>query len=159
MSDELKDMTTMIRLSRLDHFGIEVTDLDRAERFYTETLGLSIRHRIGRHQILLDCGDAVLALIQVERVKTDGAANIRHPFGRGHWAFEVSGDDFRTAQASFARAGIPIHGPVDWGDHDCLYFIDPDGNLLELINNERLGAGVQGSGSRQQGVPTPSPEP
>ncbi len=124
---------------RLNHAVLFVADLDRAEQFYTETLGLAVRHRIGRHQVLLDCGDAVLALIQVEQVATDGEANIGHPFGRGHWAFEVSGDDFRRAQAGFTRAGIPVHGPVDWGDHDCLYFTDPDGNLLELINNERLG--------------------
>ncbi|HEX2173511.1 MAG TPA: VOC family protein [Dehalococcoidia bacterium] len=128
----------MIRLTRLDHFGIEVTDLRRAERFYTETLGLPVRTRIGDHQVLLDCGDAVLALIRVEAIAVDGEANIRRPLGRGHWAFEVSGDDFRRAQAGFTGAGIPVHGPIDWGDHDCLYFTDPDGNLLELINNERL---------------------
>jgi extradiol dioxygenase family protein len=23
--------------------------------------------------------------------------------------------------------------PIDWGDHECLYFLDPDGNLLELV--------------------------
>ena len=149
----------MIRLTKLDHFGIEVTDLDRAERFYTETLGLAVRQRIVRHQVLLDCGDAVLALIQVERVQTDGAANIRHPFGRSHWAFEVTGDDFRRAQANFTQAGIPIHGPVDWGDHDCLYFTDPDGNLLELINNERLAGTADGSAGREPGTPTPNPEP
>lgn len=128
----------MIRLQRLDHFGIEVSDLARAERFYTETLGLTVRHRIGDHQVLLDCGDAVLALIRVRQVLADGPGNIAHPFGKGHWAFEVSGDDFRRARAGFAASGVPIHGPVDWGDHDCLYFTDPDGNLLELINNERL---------------------
>jgi hypothetical protein len=23
--------------------------------------------------------------------------------------------------------------PIDWGDHDCLYFLDVDGNLLEVV--------------------------
>lgn len=130
----------MIHLQRLDHFGIEVSDLGRAEEFYGGVLGLRVRTRIGRHQILLDCGAAVLALIEVAQVNADGPANIQNPFGKGHWAFEVSGDDFRRAQAGFAERGIASHGPVDWGDHDCLYFTDPDGNLLELINNERLDA-------------------
>jgi len=33
----------------------------------------------------------------------------------------------------FAKRGVPHHAPIDWGDHDCLYFVDPDGNLLELV--------------------------
>jgi extradiol dioxygenase family protein len=28
---------------------------------------------------------------------------------------------------------VPFHAAIDWGDHECLYFLDPDGNLLELV--------------------------
>ena len=24
--------------------------------------------------------------------------------------------------------------PIDWGDHDCMYFLDLDGNLLEIVS-------------------------
>jgi len=33
----------------------------------------------------------------------------------------------------FGERGIPHHAPIDWGDHECVYFLDPDGNLLELV--------------------------
>ena len=45
-----------MKLERLDHFGVEVTNLARAERFYTSILGLAVAARFG-DQVLLNCGD------------------------------------------------------------------------------------------------------
>ena len=44
-----------MKLERLDHFGLEVGDLARAEEFYTRVLGLAVVARLG-DQVLLDCG-------------------------------------------------------------------------------------------------------
>jgi catechol 2,3-dioxygenase-like lactoylglutathione lyase family enzyme len=55
-----------MKLEKLDHFGIEVRDLARAERFYAEVLGLALVTRFG-DQILLDCGGQNLALFEVPR--------------------------------------------------------------------------------------------
>jgi catechol-2,3-dioxygenase len=27
-----------------------------------------------------------------------------------------------------------VSKPIDWGDHDCFYLTDPDGNLIELMS-------------------------
>ena len=48
--------------------------------------------------------------------------------GKSHHAFEVGWDDLKAAETLF-----------DWGDHDCLYFLDPDGNLLELVGYRPKG--------------------
>ncbi|MGH8013611.1 MAG: VOC family protein, partial [Candidatus Binataceae bacterium] len=56
------------------------------------------------------------------------------PLGKGHHAFRVSGADFAAAAQRLNQAGVETAKPIDWGDHDCMYFLDPDGNLLELIN-------------------------
>src|SRR5207249_11718029 len=53
-----------MRLLELDHFGLDVADLDRAERFYTEVLGLEVAQRFGHHQVLLRCGRQMLALFE-----------------------------------------------------------------------------------------------
>ena len=42
-------------------------------------------------------------------------------------------DDFAVARERLSAAGVETAAPIDWGDHDCMYFLDPDGNLLELI--------------------------
>ena len=59
---------------------------------------------------------------------------ISHPLGKGHHAFTVSRVDFEAARGNFAKAGVESAAPIDWGDHDCLYFLDPDGNLLEIVS-------------------------
>ena len=125
-----------MKLERLDHFGIEVAELARAESFYTNVLGLSVVARFG-DQVLLDCGGQNLALFEVPRAPLDAASRqsiISHPLGRGHHAFKVSRDDFAVARERLAKAGVESAAPIDWGDHDCIYFLDPDGNLLEMVS-------------------------
>jgi catechol 2,3-dioxygenase-like lactoylglutathione lyase family enzyme len=125
-----------MKLERLDHFGIEVRDLPRAERFYVEVLGLSIVARFG-DQVLMDCGGQNLALFQVSRpplTAAERAQVISHPLGRGHHAFRVSREDFLSAPHRLNGAGVETAQVIDWGDHDCLYFLDLDGNLLEIVS-------------------------
>ena len=122
----------MIHVKRLDHFGVDVSDLDRAERFYVEVLGMSVAMRLP-DQRLLRYGDGSCALF-LKRDRVPGAlALIEHPLGESHHAFEVPWEDLERARRLFAERGIPYHAPIDWGDHECLYFLDPDGNLLELV--------------------------
>jgi catechol 2,3-dioxygenase-like lactoylglutathione lyase family enzyme len=125
-----------MKLERLDHFGLEVADLAHAERFYTEVLGLAVVAHLG-DQTLLQCGDQNLALFQVAReplTQGERRDRIKHPLGRGHHAFRVSRMDFAAARARLQDAGVECATPIDWGDHDCLYFLDPDGNLLEIVS-------------------------
>jgi catechol 2,3-dioxygenase-like lactoylglutathione lyase family enzyme len=122
----------MIRVRRLDHFGVDVADLDRAERFYTEVLGMTVEMRLP-DQRLLRYGDGNCALFRKPDRPAGGLDQIADPLGKSHHAFEVSWDDLETARRLFAERHIPHHAPIDWGDHHCLYFLDPDGNLLELV--------------------------
>jgi catechol 2,3-dioxygenase-like lactoylglutathione lyase family enzyme len=125
-----------MKLERLDHFGIEVADLSRAEQFYVEVLGLTVAARFG-DQVLLECGDQNLALFRAARPPLDPAARrdrIDHPLGKGHHAFRVSREDFAAAEQRLTAAGVETARPIDWGDHDCRYFLDPDGNLLEIVS-------------------------
>lgn len=129
----------MIRVTRLDHFGVDVSDLERAERFYVDVLGMSVEMR--RHdQRLLRYGDGACALFLVPDRIPGGLALIDDPLGKSHHAFEVSWADLLRARRLFVERGIAHHAPIDWGDHECLYFLDPDGNLLELVGyRERPG--------------------
>lgn len=125
-----------MKLERLDHLGIEVADLARAERFYTQVLSLIVVAHLG-DQTLLQCGDQNLALFQVAREPLTPAERhdlIARPLGRGHHAFRVSREDFESARSRLDEAAVEYATPIDWGDHDCLYFLDPDGNLLEVVS-------------------------
>ena len=83
--------------------------------------------------MLLSYGDGNCALFLQPNREPGGLDQIRSPLGKPHHAFEVAYADLVAAQALFAARGIPFHTPIDWGDHDCLYFLDPDGNLLEIV--------------------------
>jgi catechol 2,3-dioxygenase-like lactoylglutathione lyase family enzyme len=125
-----------MKLERLDHFGIEVNDLASAERVYTEVLGLTVVAHLG-DQTLLQCGPQNLALFQVKRpplTLEQRNDRITHPLGKGHHAFTVSRSDFEAARERLAQAGVESARPINWGDHDCLYFLDLDGNLLEIVS-------------------------
>jgi catechol 2,3-dioxygenase-like lactoylglutathione lyase family enzyme len=125
-----------MKLEQLDHFGIEVNELAPAERFYTEVLGLAVVAHLG-DQTLLRCGPQNLALFQVRRPPLTPAQRhelISHPLGKGHHAFKVNRADFEAARERLAQAGVETARTIDWGDHDCMYFLDLDGNLLELVS-------------------------
>ncbi len=122
----------MLQVKRLDHFGVDVADLARAERFYTELLGMTVEMRLP-DQVLLRYGDGNCALFWKPDRAPGGLDQIENPLGKSHHAFEVSWEDLRLALVLFKARGIPHHAPINWGDHDCLYFLDPDGNLLELV--------------------------
>jgi catechol 2,3-dioxygenase-like lactoylglutathione lyase family enzyme len=121
-----------MQVRRLDHFGVDVADLSRAERFYTDVLGMTVRMRLD-DQVLLSYGSGSCALFFKPDREPGGLEQVKSPLGKSHHAFEVSWDDYQSAQGLFAERRIPHHAPIDWGDHECLYFLDPDGNLLELI--------------------------
>ena len=128
-----------IRIQKLDHFAIYVTNLARAEKFYGEHLGMAVRARIGAEQVLMECGDTILALFAKPNLQTPvepGAP--ADPLGRVHFAVNVSKEDWQAARAELAAAGVPLSAPIDWGDHDCFYLTDPDGNLIELMRWRKL---------------------
>ncbi|MBI2158510.1 MAG: VOC family protein [Candidatus Rokubacteria bacterium] len=121
-----------MRVRRLDHFGVDVADLGRAERFYTEVLGMTVEMRLA-DQVLLRHGGGNVALFWKPGRAPGGREQIEDPLGKAHHAFEVSSEDLGAAPGLFAERGVPFHAPIDWGDHECVYFLDPDGNLLELV--------------------------
>jgi len=61
-----------MQLLELDHFGLDVSDLERAEEFYTKVLGLEVAQRFGRHQVLLRCGSQMLALFERQDLHPHG---------------------------------------------------------------------------------------
>jgi catechol 2,3-dioxygenase-like lactoylglutathione lyase family enzyme len=137
----------MLRVRRLDHFGVDVADLDRAERFYVDVLGMSVEMRLPDQRLLRFDGGNCALFLKPDRVP-GGRDLIEHPLGESHHAFEVSWEDLERAPRLFAERGVPQHAPIDWGDHRCVYFLDPDGNLLELVGYSRSRSPDPAAGRR-----------
>jgi len=130
---------------QVDHVGIEVSDLKRAEQFYVGLLGLDVCLRLP-DQLLLQCGSQRIALFENRSRTPAGRDQLDDPRGKAHQAFLVSKDDLWASKKVFETQHVAFHEPIDWDDHHCLYFLDPDENLLELVHAPVVS-------------PSPSPRP
>src|SRR5262245_60800627 len=127
----------MITTTGIYHIGIPVNDVERAEKFYTEVLGMKIaklnRDDMGDHQNRADrrSGNGMVVLfqrpkpIEKDALKEDGAT---------HDAFTVSPEHFESAAQKLKDWEVQVHSiptvvrPSGRG----FYFFDPDGILLQL---------------------------
>ena len=123
---------------------LEVADLDRAERFYRDVLGLTVVERWGddRPAVWLALGrESFLGLWPRE---TGGAKAIHH--GRGgahvHFAIRVPLGTLDATQARLEALGIPVEAGWDFGrGNRAIYLDDPDGNVVELTERTTLWDG------------------
>jgi catechol 2,3-dioxygenase-like lactoylglutathione lyase family enzyme len=127
----------MIATKGVYPIGIPANDVERAVKFYTEILGMTIaklnRDDMGDHLNRADlrCGDSMVVLFQKpvplakDALKEDGAT---------HQAFTVSPEDFELAAEKMQDWGVQVHSipTVERATGRGFYFFDPDGNLLQL---------------------------
>lgn len=123
-----------MKFTRIKETCIYVTDLQRTKEFYVDKLGLSlISIAAGRH-IFFRAGESVLLcfIADVTRKET-----IVPPHGASagvHFAFEVERQDYDEAIQEIEKAGIQIIHHHNWkGGIRSFYFHDPDGNVVEIL--------------------------
>jgi catechol 2,3-dioxygenase-like lactoylglutathione lyase family enzyme len=135
--------------SRVLETCIYVDDLDAAERFYHDVLGLEVLSRMPGRQVFFVCGDAVFLVFDrsatsaVEGV-VNGARIPRHgTTGAGHVAFAATDEEITAWRRRLAEAGVAIESEVRWprGGRS-IYFRDPAGNSVELAMPEIWGLEV-----------------
>lgn len=127
----------MIKTMGVYHIGIPSNDIDRAVKFYTEILGMTIaklnRDDMGKGLSRADlrCGDSMVVLFQRPKA-LDGEFIERE--GATHHAFHVTREDFELAKQKMKDWGVRIHSTpaVDRPSGSGFYFFDSEGNLLQL---------------------------
>jgi len=147
-------------IQAIDHINIVVTDLARSVKFYTEVLGFiktkkaylegewierivglrGVRGRVA--YVVAPAGEPRIELLCYESPHgEDPAANRRaNTVGLRHIALRVDNMSATVARLRAAGAeifGEPVHVPVgvvkhDAGEKTLVYFLDPDGVILEL---------------------------
>ena len=112
---------------------IYADDLDAAERFYTEVLGLEKYSGFGvAISFRTDCGvllifDPAKAILPNRGVPSHGAR------GPGHLAFAMPAAELEAWRAHLSEQEVAIEMEVNWEQGGTsLYFRDPAGNSIEL---------------------------
>jgi catechol 2,3-dioxygenase-like lactoylglutathione lyase family enzyme len=115
--------------------AVYVDDLDRAEQFYRDVLGLAVIGREpGRHVFFrVGAGSVLLAFNAGATLKGDllPAHGARGP---GHFALGIPASTLGEWRDRLPERGVLIEKEVVWpGGGQSLYFRDPAGNSVELL--------------------------
>ncbi|MBT3366787.1 MAG: VOC family protein [Nitrospina sp.] len=124
-----------MQLKGIHHIALNVTDLDRSEHFYTDVLGFNVTHRFskGLRHIMLDTGNALLALFETPDLNMESALEQLSDKGYMHFAFETNREEFIKIIDELKDKKVPVDsGPVVRGEGESIYFKDPDQNHLEI---------------------------
>lgn len=121
----------MIKTQGVLHFSLAVADLDRSRKFYEGVLGLKVVEQSPR-MVFLQTGDDYLILAKGNdpiKYGTNKASPVHH-------AFKVKPEDFQSSIDHLRQNGVEVFNienraeGVFWGPQ--AYFLDPDGNKLEI---------------------------
>src|SRR5689334_12289630 len=103
-----------MNICRIKETCLYVHDLEKAQNFYQDVLGLPlIAYLPGKH-LFLRAGESVLLLFNPDdsRLKTSPPSHFGG--GKQHFAFEVSDDDYEKTKQELIAKGIVIIDTVIW---------------------------------------------
>ena len=120
---------------------VYATDLEAAERFYTQVIGLEKHAREDGRHVFFRCADGMVLIFNPQHTSTvrtsvgDAELPLHGARGTGHLAFAVHESDIAAWRAHLARCGVEIESEVHWPQGGTsLYIRDPAGNSIELAS-------------------------
>jgi catechol 2,3-dioxygenase-like lactoylglutathione lyase family enzyme len=128
------DAPLPFQLRKLGHVVLNVSDIERSVRFYTELLGLAVSDRYPDTMVP---GGMVFMRCNADHhgVALVGGARRNEASSLNHFAFEVATlDEVFRARAWLSKHAVPIvfEGRRRAGCQIAVEFQDPDGNNLEV---------------------------
>lgn len=120
----------------IGHIVLNVSDVERSTQFYRDIIGFELaRMRPDRSGAFLTCG-VVHHNLALFKAPAGAQPAEKGQIGLNHFAFQV--DDYKALQAAHERltsANAVIDHIVDHGMTRSVYFLDPDGLMMELYCN------------------------
>ncbi|MFN8641926.1 MAG: VOC family protein [Candidatus Binatia bacterium] len=133
-----------MKVTRIDHVGILVADLEAAVRFYTETCGLEAgpietRDQPPIRRCCIRVGEAELELIEARDPHQTMARLLPHQ-GPGIYHIGLRVADVDAAAAELAGQGVPLADAIREGGDMRIQYLHPDaaqGTMIELVTRKR----------------------
>jgi catechol 2,3-dioxygenase-like lactoylglutathione lyase family enzyme len=125
----------MMQVKEILEVCLYVHDLDAAQAFYQDVLGLELLSRVEGRHAFFHCGARVLLLFNAAETCKGEGVPVHGTSGDGHICFAIHADELPAWEAHLQSHGVEIEQRVTWSDRgDSIYFRDPDGNSLELAS-------------------------
>ena len=119
--------------------ALYVDDLDAAEAFYREALGLAVIAKVAGRHVFFRCGGGVLLLFNAEATRNPPPPDAKLPVpphgmtGQGHLCFAADAGEIEAWKAALEGKGIAIEADFEWPNGGrSIYFRDPAGNSIEF---------------------------
>ncbi len=119
--------------------ALYVADLDAAEAFYGDVLGLERITKVDARHVFFRCGQGVLLLFQPDATVVPPAPDARLPVpphgtrGQGHLCFAATAAEIDRWKADLQARDVAIEADFEWPQGGrSIYFRDPSGNSLEF---------------------------
>jgi glyoxylase I family protein len=115
----------------LEHVGIASPDPERLTQWYVERLGFVVNYHnpVSKTSFVKAPDGSMLEIISSDGERGPGATKTP---GLRHLAIEV--DDFQQDYARLKASGVEfMTEPAVSGGNSVVFFKDPDGNILHLI--------------------------
>ncbi|MDS0476450.1 VOC family protein [Natrinema sp. 1APR25-10V2] len=122
-------------MDAVDHINLDVDELEPCYEFYRDRLELELvrppEDFQGAHA-MFRAGETVVTLAETGRAENWGERGLDHPLDKAHLAFATDRERYEALMDEL-DGQFPKQGPYDWDEFEGFYFLDPDGNLLEVI--------------------------
>ncbi len=114
-------------------------DLDAAETFYRDVLGLERMTRVDNRHVFFRCGDQVLLIFNPAETRKPPSSPQSLPVpphgadGPGHVCFRAAAAEIEDWKQRLETTGVTIESDFLWPSGGrSIYFRDPAGNSLEF---------------------------
>ena len=123
-----------MQISRIKETCIYVTNLQRTKEFYSHRLGLAVLSFVEGRHVFFRAGESVLLCFIAEKTLEEKELPPHGAQGSIHFAFEVEKNVYDATLLKIKTTGINILHEQTWKmGLRSFYFHDPDGHLLEII--------------------------
>jgi catechol 2,3-dioxygenase-like lactoylglutathione lyase family enzyme len=119
--------------------ALYVADLDAAEAFYGDVMGLERIAKVPGRHVFFRCGPGVLLLFDAVATRHPPAPDAKVPvpphgtIGQGHLCFSATAEEIEQWKAHLEANNIAIEADFEWPNGGrSIYFRDPTGNSLEI---------------------------
>jgi catechol 2,3-dioxygenase-like lactoylglutathione lyase family enzyme len=132
-----------IKISGLDHIVLNVGDIERSLKFYTEVMGLKAERvdefrtgKVGFPSVRINA-DTIIDLFPIQDQQNKQNGGEKTAGNLNHFCMVTGKEDFAGIVDYLKENSIIIReGPVSrWGARGratSVYFLDPDGNEIEI---------------------------
>ena len=127
-------------IEHLVEAGIYADDLEQAEAFYHDVLGLDVLAKEPGRHVFFQVADSVLLVFHAEETLKGGMLPPHGSMGPGHFAIGVPTESLGQWREHLSGHGVEIEKEIEWPKGGkSLYFRDPAGNSVELVTRGLWG--------------------